>query len=73
MEGSHLSIGCDIETHIAIGSCPKTKGIGLKILGLPPEAASQVVQHAFHGNAPLPLMGKRVKKYGKGIQHMPVA
>jgi hypothetical protein len=64
MRGSHLSIAYRIEAHIAIASGPKKKAVGLEILGFPPETASQVVQHAFHNDAPLPLIGKM----GKNIE-----
>jgi hypothetical protein len=41
-------------------------------LGLPPEAASQVVQHAFHGETPLPLIGKMGKKVEPDLGPLPV-
>ena len=72
MGGSHLSIECDIETHIAIGSRSKTEGFGLKILGLSPETAGQVVQHAFHSDAPLPLIGKMGKKIEPDLGPLPL-
>ena len=72
MEGSHLPVGDAIEPDIAIGSSSKTKRIGLKILGLPLEATRQVVQHAFHDEAPLPLIEKMGKKIEQAFVPLPV-
>jgi len=72
MEGSHLPVGDAIEPDIAIGSSSKTKRIGLKILGLPLEATSQMVQHAFHGDAPYPLETKGSSKRKTDLTGLPI-
>ena len=55
----HHRISHRIKSDIAIFPSPQSEGVHIKVLGLPPQTSSKMVQHKLHRPTPLePIMTK---------------